>query len=348
VDWSPVTVFDDDARDDEVRGIVLDAVGTLHPDRSCAVELRVLPIVGPVRTGLYRDREALAAHADAFDRSGGFKGVYVNLHRSRADRPAIDRVVPGGRGLRNTDIDYRQWVPIDLDPVRPADTSSTDEELRDAIKLANEIALDLIDSGVPAGALLAAQSGNGAHLLVCVSLPADDGGLTRRFLARLDQRYSSATVRVDTGVHNPGRVWRLFGTVARKGDVHDLDRQHRRGRILRSPAPGVEAPVALLAAFASLDPVPVVSLPAFVGERRPNCLFDGHAIARRLGVYRSGSGNSGGTLYVVACPWRDHGPGDRAAWLLVQPNGAIAAGCHHSHCADESWQTLRLRLEAAR
>ena len=50
-------------------------------------------------------------------------------------------------------------------------------------------------------------------------------------LATLDALFSDDRVTVDTANFNAARIWKLYGTVSRKGD-DTPDRPHRRSRIL--------------------------------------------------------------------------------------------------------------------
>ncbi len=81
-----------------------------------------------------------------------------------------------------------------------------------------------------------ADSGNGGHLLYEIDLPNDEESL--RFiagaLAELDRRYSDSIVTVDTTSANAARIWKAYGTVARKGDSIP-QRPHRLSRILEVP-----------------------------------------------------------------------------------------------------------------
>ena len=127
----------------------------------------------------------------------------------------------------------RRWLPIDLDPVRPAGISSSDEEHAAAIQRARTIADDMARSGaVP----IIADSGNGAHLLYRIDLPNDQEALAfvSGALAELDRRYSDDAVKVDVTSANAARIWKAYGTVARKGDSIP-GRPHRLSRILEVP-----------------------------------------------------------------------------------------------------------------
>jgi hypothetical protein len=137
-----------------------------------------------------------------------------------------------GDGTSDRDILRRRWLLVDTDPVRMAGISSTDEEHELALTRAREIDAHLHAQGWPDP--IVADSGNGGHLLYPIDLPVDDGGLVKRCLQALDQRLSDDRVKVDTSVHNPSRIWKLYGTPVRKGDSTP-ERPHRMARLLKVP-----------------------------------------------------------------------------------------------------------------
>jgi hypothetical protein len=127
----------------------------------------------------------------------------------------------------------RRWLPVDLDPVRPVGISSSDEEHGAAVARARTIATDMAaEWGLP----IIADSGNGAHLLYKVDLANDQEALSFVLgaLAELSRRYSDDAVKVDVTSANAARIWKAYGTVARKGDSIP-GRSHRISRILEVP-----------------------------------------------------------------------------------------------------------------
>jgi hypothetical protein len=127
------------------------------------------------------------------------------------------------------DITKRRWLPVELDPVRPSGISSTDEEHSLAVERAFEIRDALRQRDWPEP--IVGDSGNGSHLLYRVELPTSDDELVKRFLQALASRFDDDRVKIDQQVFNPSRIWKLYGTVSRKGD-HVADRPHRLARIL--------------------------------------------------------------------------------------------------------------------
>jgi hypothetical protein len=64
-----------------------------------------------------------------------------------------------------------------------------------------------------------------------MELPADDGGLVEGVLAALAFRFTDALVTVDQKNFNPARIWKLYGTLAAKGDPTP-ERPHRLSRLV--------------------------------------------------------------------------------------------------------------------
>lgn len=200
------------------------------------VELRALDAVTKewrrphTISGYFDDWEKLAAAATTIQA----RGIYVTLNPvnpallARANNRLRD-MQAADASTSDNDIVARRWLPIDCDPVRPSGISSTDAEHELALARAREIRAYLRSQGWPEPLL--ADSGNGAHLLYRVELPVDDGGLIEKALVALSFRFTDALVVVDEKNFNPARIWKLYGTVAAKGD-HTPERPHRLSRLV--------------------------------------------------------------------------------------------------------------------
>ena len=112
--------------------------------------------------------------------------------------------------------------------------SSTDEEHELALAKAEEVARWITGLGFPDP--IRADSGNGAHLLYRIDLPNDETAtaLVKACLTTLDTLFSDERVSVDTANFNAARIWKLYGTVSRKGD-NTPERPYRRSWILSAP-----------------------------------------------------------------------------------------------------------------
>jgi len=125
------------------------------------------------------------------------------------------------------DIIRRCWLPVDIDPARPSGVSSSNEEHRAALEKGAAISAYL--SGTGWLEPISADSGNGAHLLYRIDLKNDASSrdLVKGVLTILDLIFSDPVCTVDTANFNAARIWKVYGTLARKGD-NTPERTHRR------------------------------------------------------------------------------------------------------------------------
>lgn len=316
-------------------------------------ELRILDAVTaqdrrPHTISGYFDYDHLADLARAAASVQSAKGVYfipnpikpalLARARNRARNPGKDPTTA------DHDIERRLWLMIDCDPERPAGISATDGEHQAAIERACQIRDFLASLGW--NAPIMADSGNGAHLLYRIDLPANDGGLVQRCLEALDVRFSGDGVNVDTTVFNPARIWKLYGTVAGKGD-DTPDRPHRASRVLETPDDLFSVPGDLLEALAAKAPKPAAPEWAPTGNGDRYKQFDLESWAREhsldLGPFGAWQG-SGKKAIFNACPFNpDHV--DRSAILAQRPDGKFVFRCMHNSCTSYHWPDLRELVE---
>ena len=200
------------------------------------VEVRILRTRCGTVAGYFDDPHKMVAAIHAADARYRPAGIYYTLNKLDAALlgRAYNRLKEYAElATADGNIQRRRWLPIDLDPVRPGGVSSSNEEHAAALQRAASIASDMASEW---GAPIRADSGNGAHLLYRIDLPNDQDG--QRFvagaLAELDRRYSDDVVKVDVSTANAARIWKAYGSVARKGDSIP-GRSHRLSRILEVP-----------------------------------------------------------------------------------------------------------------
>jgi hypothetical protein len=271
--------------------------------------------------------------------------LYTSLNRPNVH--AINRM--GARAICDDDIATICRVVFDLDPRRPAGTASTDHELANAVRARDLLVRTLTAHGWPMPAL--GMSGNGAHAVYRCCIVAAPlwrqraaalyAGLRGKLRADLD----ALGVDFDPVVRNPGRIWRLYGSINRKG-TPTPDRPHRRAEI-RLPA-GAWQPVKA----ATVERTAAVLSPVVQREQ---------AAVRRERGRVDGSGDYG-TLdaiawfkshnayireidagkYAVICPW--HGEhttpspvsgSDTVIWTTSR-TGWPTWHCSHAHCSDRN------------
>ena len=208
---------------------------SILPEPGAVFEIRVLHTQRGTLSGYFNDLDAAVQAAETV--SGQAPGVYLTVNPVNPDllARAVNRLQPYAKTTTaDSDILRRRWLPIDLDPIRPAGISSTDDEHEAALERAREVRDWLVARDWPEPIL--ADSGNGAHLLCRVDLPKDDDsrGLIERSLKALALQFDDERVQVDVSTANAARIWKIYGTLAGKGD-NTSDRPHRLARLLEIP-----------------------------------------------------------------------------------------------------------------
>lgn len=134
---------------------------------------------------------------------------------------AYNRLKAADKSTSDKDVLFYRWIPVDIDPVRPAGISSSDSELQKAIEL-RDLIKDYIFDATEYTHMITAVSGNGAHILIRLPKDLPISSISKKeiksFLERLDQMFSNKHVKIDTEVFNPSRIWKLYGSKAMKGE----------------------------------------------------------------------------------------------------------------------------------
>lgn len=292
-------------------------------------------------SGYFDNAEDFVSAAELSDRTDKrASGTFVTLNPVGPEllARAKNRIKSGAKTTTSdTDIVRRRLLLLDLDAVRPSGISATDAEKRMANERAGEVCRYLEHLGFPEPAK--ADSGNGAHLLLRIDLPADDGGLVKSVLEALAFRFDDDAVHVDQTVHNPSRITKLYGTRARKGDSTD-DRPHRRSKLFYVPDEFQVVPEELLRRLAAMGPP--AKRAAILEPGRGGQQFDVEAylIAHQVEVLRKKPWQGGWVWVLTACIW-DPSHDDAGAYVIQFANGAVAAGCHHNGCSDKRWEDFR-------
>ena len=196
----------------------------------------------------------------AFGRDGGFSGWFDYDHLPQMAQAAADLERAGCRGVYFTpnpinpellrrrpneigpavrctadaDIIERRWLLLDIDPVRPRDSNATDEERQAAWQVASHVQSAMAAAGFIDPII--ASSGNGWHLSYPIIMANDDSARERcrMILAGLDKRCSTDKAKVDIKTFNSSRIWKLYGTRARKGP-DSADRPQRVAFVATAP-----------------------------------------------------------------------------------------------------------------
>ena len=322
------------------------ALNLLIP-KNAVVELRIpnVPRQGTV-SGYFNDMNKLVEEASRW--SGRAPGIYITINE--VNPALLARAVNRARALgkndkstSDTDIIRRRILPIDLDPVRPAGISSTNEENENALERAKAIRTWLTNNyGWPTPVLLGG-SGNGAHIPYVIDLPNNQESmlLIQKVLKVLDLQFSDELVKVDLTTFNASRVWKLYGTMACKGDSTP-ERPHRMSKILEH-SEKVVVTIEQLKNIAALLPEETKTMSNRNQSFTSNFDLVTWIRDHGLSVSKEGSWQNGGHKWILdICPF-DSNHTDNAAYIVQQPNGAIGAGCQHDGCKARGWGWRELR-----
>jgi hypothetical protein len=308
------------------------------------VELRALDVGGKTVAGYFDHFGKLAEAAAKL--SGQATGVYAVLNQINPDllARAANRVTVGPKNLtQDGDVTRRRYLPIDVDAKRPSGISSTDAEHDTAIQVAGKIKEYLIGLGFLTGSIIMGDSGNGGHLLVRVDLPndANNTNLIKTCLEALAARFNDAAVSIDRSVFNAGRIWKLPGTLTRKGDSTP-SRPHRIARLLDVPTTLVIAPAEALGLLAATLPAESKETPSTHPYHGRKQAFDLVAWISQHGIEVKSSGPyQGGTRYILKqCVFNGDHTGTSAA-IFQGADGRLGYRCQHAECADKTWADLR-------
>ena len=299
-------------------------------------------------SGYFRDADTLIKALDTVDLRN--RNVYITLGKVKAEcfsRTQSERFRSNVQTTSDGEILGYRWLFIDLDPVRTAGISSSDEELNESKLLARKVYayLDGLGFEEPVKAL----SGNGCHLLYRISVQNDDEGtaLIERCLKVLSSMFDTDKVKIDTTNYNPSRICKLHGSLAQKG-TSTPDRPHRMSRIF-SGTP--DMPTTSKASLQRLaDELPETAAQTTQPPRQRNNSYSSNEFdlidfMSRNGMSYQEDSNDRATIYKLdECPFNPtHRDGD--AKIFHYHNGAIAFKCHHNSCRQYRWQDVRTKYD---
>ncbi len=299
--------------------------------------------------------ETAAGLIAELDESGLAPGVYVTLNPVKPDLLAraanrLKRRAP--ETTADGDILTRRWLLIDVDPVRPSGVSATDEERELARQRATAIYVFLSTLGWPEPVV--AMSGNGYHLLYRIDLPVNDDELVRRGLVAIADHFDDDHVKIDRTVHNPARITKVIGTMARKGD--DLAgsegivaRPHRRSKLIDVPDELQVVPAEALQALVETGKPPPPSSPPDQIERFPKTPEGVRVWLEQRGVPVKGVRRNGTKTMILLerCPIDPEivSTGSSDIAVLVGDDGMLAYCNKHNRGEHFTWPDLRRVLD---
>lgn len=171
--------------------------------------------------------------ANAADLKAAFESAAEQLNRDGYNiyAPFNEIAEIRGSGVKDNNISKVRFVLIDVDRASDTGRPASREEVEEAVSLAMRIKAFLHNRRWPEPVTM--LSGNGVHLLY----PVDSENVTetssaiKSFLRCLALKFDNDRVRVDKSVFNASRIWKLPGTLARKGE-ETKGRRYRQAKII--------------------------------------------------------------------------------------------------------------------
>jgi hypothetical protein len=308
-------------------------------------EVRLLVRPKVVAVGYFDSYEAALC---AIEREPQYKAAYFTLNPLRLPSGFQAPINPqsltqSGNTASDADVERRVWLLIDLDPVRPTGTNSSEAEKQTAREQAEQVREYLTGRGWTAPLLC--DSGNGWHLLYRVELPNDDSStaLVRGVLARLKQLFPL----VDVANYNASRVCKAYGSWARKGE-HSEERPWRHSAIVEAPETSA-VHVAQLSAVAAEYQGAVAPVPtAPVGDATKALeKLMGFLECYEVDVHGRPRSIRNGHQIEITCPWQHEHSMDNPRDTVVSCNEfGYGFKCQHGHCTERHWQEFRSELQS--
>lgn len=270
--------------------------------------------------------------------------IYMVLNVINAEcygKDASDRFVQS-TATADSDITERQYILVDIDPVRPSGVSATEEQLKAAWDKMKSVGTFLMQQGFANP--LVGFSGNGYHLLYKVSMANSNENkiLVQEFLKTLDALFSDENIKIDVANFNAARVCKLYGTLAQKGSSTDKQ-PHRMSKIVSVPEPF--SVVQKMYIQKVIDIIPKETERPQQYNRYNGAEFDVETWMNKYGIGYHKASISDGIKYILNhCPFDSSHTGKDAA-VIRRNNGALCFHCFHNSCADKGWKDLRLLYE---
>lgn len=308
-------------------------------------EIRILRNDGKIFSGYFNDVDIFLSALKKQSLKGA--NVYITLNEpnnacfSREQKNCFMEVKKSIPTTSDTDVFAYDWLMVDLDPMRPTKTSSSEDEVKRAKNIGNKIYGYMKDLGF--NRPLMAFSGNGVHLLYRVNMTVspENKTLMEKSLKALDYLFSSEGIEVDKKNFNPGRICKLYGTLAQKGS-NDKERPHRMSYVISGPEEIKPSDKSYLEKLCKV-------IPDEPDRRKYNNYspqdFDLEAWLDKYGIRYTKKSWSDADKYVLEeCPFdSNHKAPDSC--ILKFRNGAISFTCFHNSCSNYKWQDLRMKYE---
>lgn len=309
-------------------------------------EIRVLGKNKETFSGYYRDVNNIIRDIEPLSNNDSLQFYFIlnTITPECYDRTQHEHIIKFPKETtKDNNIIGRDYIMLDFDPERTSGTGSTDEQLKEAHKLARRVYDYLIGEGFYEP--IVCRSGNGFHVIIPIALKNDEASskLVDRFIKALDMMFSNEHVHVDTSVDNAARVCKLYGTYAKKG-ANTKERPWRMAKIIKVPD-----------VIQITDKIYIEKVASLYQEEPPKPTrennygkdsFDLIGFFNKHGIEYRTVKTSTGTRYILKeCPFGGSEHADPDSMVFQYDNGAIEFKCFHNGCQHYHWKDFRLHFD---
>ena len=325
-----------------------------------ATEIRFFPHKGygkATSSGYYDDLRKCAEDIEKMDGTKGIPAIYATLNPvKRAALARSNNRITQGAAVTTTEtmITGRMWLPFDVDPVRPAKTSATDEGHSKSLDKAHDVRDWLTFRGFPMPVV--ADSGNGSHLLYKIDEP--NSPEAKELIGAVQMAVISALNAPDKdgidiqGFADGNRIFKVYGTKTQIGDeIPEMGIFHRRSKLLEVPNSIKTVTTDLLRSVAALnatEPAKTTTETPHANKEKPNKdIFDivGWMDQHNIPVTRTKKENDCTYYILETCPLIPDHTGSKEAVIMQWGNGKLGFKCHHGSCDGKGWTDVREKYE---
>ena len=325
-------------------------IATLH-EPNALVELCAICKEG-VDSGYFTDHDELAREAKRLSDSGKYPGVYITVNPVKPDVPMLKGIETNrmyyhvASRTKDEDIAKRVWFPLDIDPLRPSNTSATLRQ-KAATSWCKTSTIGLLMHEWHMPEPIIADSGNGFYAIYPTDEPNDaaTAWVFKNATKAIAEKCSIPDVaNIDAGSHNASHLIKLFGTMARKG-ADTSETPHRFSHLS-----GVPKNLRIV----TRDRLEKLANAAST-KKSPQTGKAGTALASKvedflkraaIDVKSTHELSDGGKKWVLAQCWFI--PEHKDAAVFTNSGGALTYCCFHQSCGHNTnrWQEFLESVEA--
>lgn len=305
-------------------------------------------------SGIFDNEEDLIKEVNKFDKDPYMiYFVFNEIKDGLKAYPQLNKFLRKVKAVQDSNIKYRHWLMIDLDPIREGGVTeipSTDKEKEKARIRAGEVYKYLKSIGFPEPVVC--MSGNGSHLMYKIDKwgnTQEIDEMIKNFLYYLSLRFSDSDVDCDIKNKNAARLTKFYGSVSRKGG-NTPERPHRKSEIVYIPKElgfvDFNLVKSLADEYVRINAPEIPDQTQYRANGNVQNKFDIDVFLRENGIeiYKDSIlSDKSRKIVLTTCPFHPEHGKDSA--IFVNTSGAISFTCFHNGCRDNDWRKLRLKFD---